>query len=113
MNMTSPVLVRTEKSNYTVYFFLPQMFHTYKPIPSNDDIQDSRMPYLRHKYVAVRRFDGMISDESIAMHLAALKKSVGSTPFEIAAKSNDSMVAAYNSPRELNYRVNEIFLWFY
>lgn len=98
LNMASSVLVLVENSTYKVYFFLTYMNRVYFPTPLVEEIEMTHIPYKGHKYVVVRRFDGLINDESIAMHAAALKKSVASTPYKSAAKSYAYMVASYNPP---------------
>ncbi|XP_057770658.1 uncharacterized protein LOC130990442 [Salvia miltiorrhiza] len=113
INMTSPVLVGVDNSAYTVYFYLPQMYQKSAPQPVRGEIKTVSLPLPGHKYAAVKRFDGMITDESIATNLESLKKSLEASPdYRRAAQEGLSMLAAYNSPRQLTNRVNEVFIWF-
>ncbi|KAI3447191.1 hypothetical protein Pfo_003856 [Paulownia fortunei] len=112
INMTTPVLVDVQNSAYTVYFYVPQKYQKGTPLPqpTSNLIKQVKLP--RHKYAAVRRFDGFITDANIPTQIAALKKSLQGTPYQRAAALDLSTVAGYNSPFEPINRVNEVFLWF-
>lgn len=111
INMTTPVLVDVENSTYTVDFYVPKKYQNGGlPQPLATGITQVRLP--KHKYVAVRRFDGFITDQNIPTQVAALKKSLKGTPYERAAALDKFTLAGYNSPFELTNRVNEVFLWF-
>ncbi|KAL0333716.1 UNVERIFIED_CONTAM: 40S ribosomal protein S3-1 [Sesamum angustifolium] len=111
INMTAPVLVDIQNSTYTVYFYVPKKYQTgvTLPTPLTDEIKKVNLP--KFKYAAVRRFGGFISELSIGLETATLKKSLQGTPYQRAA-TGPVTVAGYNSPFELFNRVNEIWLGF-
>ncbi|KAL8035988.1 hypothetical protein ABFX02_12G130300 [Erythranthe guttata] len=111
INMTTPVLIDVQNSAYTVFFYVPKKYQNGSlPTPRSTAIKQVKLP--KHKYAAVRRFDGFITDENIPTEVAALKNSLKGTPYEKAAALDVFTLAGYNSPFELINRVNEVFLWF-
>ncbi|KAG8367177.1 hypothetical protein BUALT_Bualt16G0045500 [Buddleja alternifolia] len=110
INMTAPVLVDVKGSTYAVHFYVPQKYQKSIPAPNSDEIKAVKIP--KYKYAAVRRFDGFITNESIPIQVAALKKSLQGTPYQRAAAIDVYTVAGYNSPFNPVNRVNEIVIWF-
>ncbi|KAL1554919.1 heme-binding protein 2-like [Salvia divinorum] len=113
INMTAPVLVAPCDGGYKVHFYLPKQFQILAPTPLNPDILLANLPGKAHQYAAVRRFDGLITDETIPTNFEPLKKSLQSSrEYGRAADGGLTMLAAYNNPRQLTDRVNELFIWF-
>lgn len=113
INMTSPVLVDIRNSTYNVYFYVPKEYQNGGlPKPLNRGIGQVKLP--KHKYAAVRRFGGFITESNIPTQVAALRTSLKGTPYERAAVAAPDRftIAGYNSPFEFVNRVNEVFLWF-
>lgn len=113
INMTAPVLVAPGEGGYKVHFYLPKQYQTFAPTPLNPDIRLANLPGKAHQYAAVRRFDGLITDETIPANLEPLKKSLQSSrEYARAVNGGVTMLAAYNRPSQLTDRVNELFIWF-
>ncbi|GER47365.1 SOUL heme-binding family protein [Striga asiatica] len=116
MNLTIPVLIDVKNTSYTVYFRLPKEYqNTMKlvPKPINKNIQQVTLP--KHKFAAVTRYSGNITNKIIPVEVAKLNTSLMGTPYQAAASAvgfNGYTIAAYNSPFELKNRVNEV-LFFY
>ncbi|KAK4432833.1 Heme-binding protein 2 [Sesamum alatum] len=113
INMTALVLIDVLNSTYTVHFYVPKKYQTGTSLPTplpTDQITKVTLP--KFKYVAVRRFDGLINDGTIAPAIAALRQSLQGTPYQQAAAAAQFTVAGYNSPRRLTNRVNEVWLGF-
>lgn len=113
INMTAPVLVAPGEGGYKVHFYLPKQFQTFAPTPLNPDIRLANLPGKAHQYAAVRRFDGLITDETIPLNLEPLKRSLQSShEYARAVEGGVTMLGAYNRPTQLTDRVNELFIWF-
>lgn len=110
LKMTVPCLVDIRNSTYTMHLRVPTQYQSNVPAPVSSEVTVDKLP--THKYVAVRRFDGFITDAVIPPQIAALKKSLQGTPYQKAADLDLSTLVAYNAPFRTVDRVNEIFLWF-
>ncbi|KAL8554691.1 hypothetical protein ACS0TY_002758 [Phlomoides rotata] len=94
--MTTPVLVDVRSSTYTMYFLLPKEYKNNIPQPLSNEIEPVILP--KHKYAAVKRFVGFLTDDFIRPNIDALKKSLQGTPYQTAASHDLSTMAAYNAP---------------
>lgn len=93
-----------------MYIYVEKQYQNNVPPPVSKEITAVKLPV--HKYAAVRRFDGFLTDDVIPKQIAELKKSLQGTPYHGAAALDLSTVAAYNAPFRTVDRVNEVFLWF-
>lgn len=108
VNTTNPIVVEFVPFAYRVYVFMPAVDKIYAPRPFTDDIAFSELPSFNYtKYAAVKRFDGLITDDIVSSEVDDLKKTLKSTPYQRAAATENFGVADYNSPH-----LNEVFLWF-
>ncbi|KAK6126779.1 hypothetical protein DH2020_039487 [Rehmannia glutinosa] len=112
INMTAPALVDVQNSTYQVFFYLPQTFQSGLPIPQPNSREIEKVTLPKHKYAAVKRFGGFITDFNIPKQIEALRKSLQGTPYQRAAAIENFTIAGYNSPFELINRVNEVIIWF-
>ncbi|KAL8475748.1 hypothetical protein ACS0TY_028419 [Phlomoides rotata] len=134
--MTTPVLVDIRNSTYTVYFLLPKEYRSNITSPLSTEIEPVILP--KHKFAAVRRFGGFLTEDDIRKNFDALKKSLQAvrryggfltdddvrfffdslkkslqgTSYQKAVDLNLSTVAGYDDPFTPFNRVNEVFLWF-
>ncbi|KAI3459505.1 hypothetical protein Pfo_016168 [Paulownia fortunei] len=105
-----PALIYVQNSTYTTYYYVPQKYQKGIPTPLLPEIKPVKLP--KHKYAAVRRFNSFLSDDNIAIQLAALKKSLKGTPYQRAATLDLFTIVSYNIPDEVTDLVNEVFLSF-
>lgn len=124
IEMTAPVITQvspsdgpSSESNFTLSYYVPRKYQADPPPAKNVHVQrwDTR-------YVAVKQFDGYVSDDNAAKEAAELEESLKGTDWGKAiAKSRETggvgfssayTVAQYNAPYELFFRVNEIWMSF-
>ncbi|KAL2519760.1 SOUL heme-binding family protein [Abeliophyllum distichum] len=110
--MTVPVLIDILKnSSFKVNLYVAQKFQKIPLPPAYDDrVKAIKLPV--YNFAAVRRFSGFIDNANIASELLELKKSLQSTRWQSAIASNAYAAADYNPPWQLQFRVNEVILWF-
>lgn len=109
------VVAFDDVGGYRVLFLMPAVFNVYPPIPYTDDINFTQFPqegiHKPKNYAAVRRFDGVITDDAVAKQIDALQKSLNSTPYQRAAATHYFAIADYTSPDQTSH-LHEAFLWF-
>ncbi|KAL3625306.1 hypothetical protein CASFOL_030760 [Castilleja foliolosa] len=112
INMTIPVFVEVKYKTYTTFFYVPQKYQSGTPLPEpiSSDVTQVKIP--KQKYAAVRRFDGVITDDKLPTEFVELKKGLQGTPYQRAAAFDSFIVAGYNSPFEPFDLVNEIIIFF-
>ncbi|KAI3459504.1 hypothetical protein Pfo_016167 [Paulownia fortunei] len=117
INRTGPILLDVQpalhyvrNSTYTAYFYVPQKYQKSIPTPLSPEIKPVKLP--KHKYAAVRRFDGYVIDDSITMQIAALKESLQGTPYQRAATFDQFTVVSYDFPVKYTNIDTEILVSF-
>ncbi|KAL8471644.1 hypothetical protein ACS0TY_029047 [Phlomoides rotata] len=92
IKMTTPVLVDIRNSTYTVYFLLPKEYRSNITSPLSTEIEPVILP--KHKFAAVRRFGGFLTEDDIRKNFDALKKSLQGTPYQKADDLNYPLLRA-------------------
>lgn len=124
VEMTAPVLVDISNmtgpfcnSSFVMNFYLPKKNQANPP--GSNLVSPVMWPSMKYSHVAIRRFGGMMEDNSIiAKEAAMLMNSLKGSEWEEAvmtamkARKNGYSVAGYNSPFEIVGRINEIFFMF-
>lgn len=121
IEMTAPVITEVSpsdgpfcESSFTVSFYVPKENQANPPPAKGLHVQR-----WKPTYVAVRQFNGFVTDSNVGEEAAALQASLADTIWAAAIEKSrpDSTtvytVAQYNSPFEFDNRVNEIWMQFY
>lgn len=119
--MTAPVITEVSpsdgpfcESSFTVSFYVPKENQADPPPAKGLHVQR-----WKTTHVAVRQFDGFVTDYNVGEEAAALQASLKDTIWEAAIEKSHGAdastaytVAQYNSPFEFDNRVNEIWMLF-
>lgn len=116
IEMTAPVITQVTSgdeavcsSSYTVSFYIPKANQEDPPTAKGLNVQKSGTTYA-----AVRQFSGFVSNTDVVEQSGALLLNLKGSDWLDAIKEskNSIFIAQYNSPFELQNRVNEIWITF-
>ncbi|XP_057949650.1 uncharacterized protein LOC131144799 [Malania oleifera] len=123
VEMTAPVMTQLLatgdgplcESSFDVSFYVPKVNQANPPSAKGLHVQR-----WNSTYAAVRQFDGFASDQGIGQEAAALQAALAGSAWSDAInksraadpKSSAYAVAQYNSPFQIENRVNEIWMTF-